>query len=118
MPYANQEDARAKWREVYHNNPEVGRKAQDRKRRYRQRNVEFLREQKDVPCTDCGDRHPYYCMDFDHLPGCEKKQNLTVLAWTPVSLDRLREEIAKCEVVCANCHRKRTFERGEWNERD
>lgn len=48
-------------------------------------------------------------MDFDHRPGTEKVRN--VAAMRGCSLKRLLEEIKKCDLVCANCHRLRTFQR-------
>ena len=61
-------------------------------------------------CADCGyDRYPE-ALDFDHLPGFEKSGN--VAAMKTYAMPRLLREIAKCEVVCANCHRHRTRERG------
>lgn len=44
-------------------------------------------------------------MDFDHL-GDKKFAVGSSISYT---LDAVREEIAKCEVVCANCHRERTY---------
>ena len=63
---------------------------------------------KDRPCTDCGGRFPAVAMDFDHVEG-EKKFNVSRVG--SFSLLRLLEEVKKCEVVCANCHRVRTAER-------
>lgn len=59
-------------------------------------------------CADCGIRsdHPEI-YDFDHLPGTEKKANIATLV-TRGPWDALLAEIAKCEVVCANCHRIRS----------
>lgn len=75
---------------------------------------EYLREiinsSKDRPCQDCGHTHPPFAMDFDHRDPKEKKFNIggvSKLYW--VTEDILREEIAKCDVVCAMCHRYRTF---------
>ena len=69
----------------------------------------MLREAKDVPCTDCGGRFPAECMDFDHLP--EYPKSFGFGGAVQRSEAALREEMAKCEVVCANCHRIRTRER-------
>jgi len=72
----------------------------------------MLRKAKSVPCADCGLSFPYYVMDFDHRPGPVKCFNLAnVAGQTRISLARLEAEIAKCDVVCANCHRIRTHER-------
>ena len=62
---------------------------------------------KDVPCSDCGGKFPSYCMDFDHRNPKEKKY---VIAWMPPrhGKKRILEEIAKCDIVCSNCHRIRT----------
>lgn len=60
-------------------------------------------------CVDCGyDRHPA-ALDFDHvLPG--KIKNVAACK----TLEEIEREIEKCEVVCANCHRIRTAERGQY----
>jgi len=49
-------------------------------------------------------------MDFDHRPGEKKSLEVSRLTLTK-SIRRVVEEIAKCDVVCANCHRIRTFEK-------
>ena len=67
----------------------------------------WLAEQKDVPCADCGGEFPPYCMDFDHSDPAEKVGNVSRLV-KDGSWQALRDEIAKCEIVCANCHRIRT----------
>lgn len=60
-------------------------------------------------CVDCGyNGHPA-ALDFDHLPEFKKHRNIAQLAncqWPTIL-----EEITKCELVCANCHRIRTFRR-------
>jgi hypothetical protein len=72
----------------------------------------FVRSYKDgKPCTDCGIGFPHYILDFDHRPGCKKNANINVLVKRGASIKVLLEEIAKCELVCANCHRRRTWER-------
>ena len=76
----------------------------------RNANVLIVRKAKDVPCIDCGKRYPPYVMDFDHVNG-EKKFN--VGKFGALSTERVLAEIAKCEVVCANCHRIRTYGNGD-----
>jgi hypothetical protein len=60
------------------------------------------------PCIDCGESDPIV-LEFDHLR--DKKfgisDGLQSRRWQDVL-----DEIAKCEVVCANCHRRRTAKRG------
>jgi hypothetical protein len=65
-------------------------------------------EAKDVPCKDCNIRYPYYVMHFDHLGN----KSFNIAATHKISsMKKLLEEIAKCEIVCANCHAKRTHQR-------
>ncbi len=60
-------------------------------------------------CTDCGyNAHPA-ALDFDHLPGTVKRYRLCTMYGMKREL--IDAEIAKCEVVCANCHRVRTADR-------
>jgi hypothetical protein len=78
--------------------------------RYREELRAVVVAAKDVPCTDCKRRFPVYAMDFDHVSGV-KLGNIAELARGHRSIGRLRSEIAKCEIVCAVCHRIRTFHR-------
>jgi hypothetical protein len=67
---------------------------------------------KDKPCSDCKTKYPYYVMDFDHREGTVKSGNIAHLVnqnfWT---YEKLLKEIDKCDIVCANCHWVRTFNR-------
>lgn len=75
-------------------------------------NVEFLHEYKlERGCVDCGYREHAEALDFDHLPGVEKSFTIGQVGIRK-NRDVLLAEIAKCEVVCANCHRVRTKRRG------
>lgn len=58
---------------------------------------------------DCGQSYHYSVMDFDHVRG-EKIGNVNKLM-TRRCIAKLEEEIAKCDLVCSNCHRLRTWER-------
>jgi hypothetical protein len=70
----------------------------------------LLRAAKDKPCADCGVRYPYYVMDLDHREGVEKIGPLAHFL-KKHSIRLLVAEIAKCDVVCSNCHRERTHQR-------
>lgn len=70
-------------------------------------NVALVRRAKSVPCADCGASCPHYVMDFDHVRGT--KTGTIGRMVSEASTPRLLGEIAKCEVVCANCHRERSF---------
>ena len=60
-----------------------------------------------TPCKDCGKHYPYYVMQFDHI----KDKDFNIGARTSVSVKKLKLEIDKCEIVCANCHAERTYQR-------
>lgn len=69
-----------------------------------------VQELKNVPCADCQERYPFYVMDFDHVRG-EKYGSVGAMLATGYAIKTIEAEIAKCEVVCANCHRERTHAR-------
>ncbi len=79
-----------------------------RSARYRE-NRQLVDQLKSRACADCGQRHPPEAMDFDHVRG-SKTTDIGSAVWQ-LGADALMTEIAKCEVVCANCHRVRTTER-------
>ncbi len=83
-----------------------------RRRQARIRNQTFIREAKNRPCADCGIAYMYEVMDFDHVNG-KKTKNVSLMLGTTVK--QLKAEIAKCDVVCANCHRER--EHGRKNKK-
>jgi len=60
---------------------------------------------RDHPCVDCGESNADL-LDFDHLR--DKTADVSTLIQSAVSWKTLADEIAKCEVRCANCHRRRT----------
>lgn len=66
--------------------------------------VQKLKEQ---PCKDCGVIYPHYVMDYDHLRDKKIPMN-RIYSYTKTIRD---EESAKCDIVCANCHRIRTWNR-------
>lgn len=94
----------------YHINPKVKEKTIERHRGNRRKIEDYIREYKESRgCLDCGKMYPYYILDFDHVK--EKKFNISRFSETTNSLCIVKEEIEKCEVVCANCHRIRTWSR-------
>ena len=69
---------------------------------------DMLREWRAVPCADCGKRYEPHQMDFDHRDPSAKRFNLMTGRAMLMSTAKLRDEAAKCDVVCVNCHRIRT----------
>jgi hypothetical protein len=109
IAYKNKVDAQAASKRHYEANKELYRL---RAKASRQDVRERLREFKDVPCMDCGVKYPPYVMDLDHRPGEVKTCNPAKLP-SFCSVKKFEQEIAKCDVVCSNCHRQRTFDRKE-----
>jgi hypothetical protein len=67
---------------------------------------ELIAAAKNQPCADCGGTFPLVCMDFDHRDPALK--SFTIAQGLQRSHEALLAEIAKCDVVCSNCHRLRT----------
>lgn len=68
-------------------------------------------ELKDMqPCLDCSVAYPYWVMQFDHRPDEIKLVNVSETGKIS-TVKALLEEIAKCDLVCANCHATRTHTR-------
>lgn len=99
------ERARAARRKHYQNNKQ---QYYDRAMAKKAELREHIIAQKDKPCADCGIKYPYYVMQFDHLG--DKEYTISKMA-SLGSKTKIDKEIAKCEVVCANCHAIRTYER-------
>jgi len=59
-------------------------------------------------CKDCGIKN-HIILDFDHIK--DKKYNVSQMIRDGFSWKAITREIEKCEVVCANCHRIRTYNR-------
>lgn len=68
-----------------------------------------INKYKNKPCMDCNKTYPFYVMDFDHRPN-EIKLFCVGRALT-FSWHKIKAEIDKCDIVCSNCHRIRTYKR-------
>jgi hypothetical protein len=63
------------------------------------------------PCEDCGHWFTWCAMDFDHRPGEVKERTIASFGGYRASsknIARVEKEIAKCDLICSNCHRIRT----------
>lgn len=100
-------------KEHYHKNREQNAEKQRlaKKARLDAIKTDIRKLKESTPCLDCGESYPYYCMDFDHVNG-KKTTHISEMVQQGAARWRIFSEITKCEVVCANCHRKRTFTRG------
>jgi len=68
------------------------------------------------PCVDCGETD-IVVLEFDHI-GDDKQFSISDAVRHGYGMAKIKAEIAKCEVRCANCHRKKTYERGGWTHKD
>jgi transposase len=85
-------------------------KTDNRRRDGRTKVRKYLQEYKaGKKCADCGENYPYWMLEFDHLK--DKKFTIGQFSSKTVDLDIIKLEIEKCDVVCSNCHRNRTFQR-------
>lgn len=105
MPYSDPEKEKEAKRRWYHKNKDI---VQSRNRKeYQKRKRWLIKYKEGRPCTDCGKYYPYYVMDFDHRNKKEKKfiisENRTC-GW-----GNFLKEVKKCDLVCSNCHRVRTY---------
>jgi hypothetical protein len=107
MPYKDPEKRREALRRWYRNHKD------EQIQRVKQYSLKIREEvyqyKSSTPCMDCGQQYPYYVMEFDHVRG-EKVANIADMINKNTTL-RVWDEIEKCELVCANCHRLRTHAR-------
>lgn len=111
MPYKDKEKQREYHKkyikEHYKNNKEY---YKEKNKKFRKSVQDFILEyKKKNKCIDCGNGD-FRILDFDHVEG-EKKFNIGDVTRYGYGKDKVKKEIDKCELVCANCHRIRTWER-------
>lgn len=95
------------------NKQRIGPAKNARSEKRRKENQAFILKFKDKPCKDCCQSYPHFVMDFDHLSNKE----FNISDNYHKNLDDLLTEIAKCDVICSNCHRIRTFTRNSLTEK-
>lgn len=112
MPYNSkqkQSDYHKQW--YADNKADYVKKVQERNIMYKNRNRKFVQRYKQMfACTDCGVKYHFSQMDFDHI-AYDKVDAVARLVNAPSSLTKIKAEIRKCELVCSNCHRFRTWTR-------
>ncbi len=108
VAYKDKADAQAYARQHYEANKAAYKtRAAAHKTKTIQRARAHIAECKAKPCADCGVQYPSYVMQFDHV--ADKVHTISDLVNQGVRFQTLVDEIAKCDVVCANCHAERTF---------
>lgn len=107
MPYIDIAKRRACHKRYYERNKKL---YKDKNARRRKELIAFVISLKQKPCTDCGVKYPHYVMDFDHRDPKTKISTVSMMAnFHSYSKEKILEEINKCDLVCANCHRIRTY---------
>ena len=94
-------------KEHYYNNKQYYTDKRARRRKQVRAWLQSFKEGK--ACLDCGETFPVVCMDFDHTED-NKLFNISRDGLSK-SKKALLKEMAKCEIVCSNCHRIRTYNR-------
>ena len=99
MPYKNREDLYA---------------AQKRQReRTRVKLTEYL---SNHPCEICGEDDPIV-LEFDHIDPSTKHRTVSKMISGHTSWNKILNEIEKCRILCANCHRRHTYkQQGHWGK--
>lgn len=98
-------------KERYRRDPSIQKAVLDR---IRKRNREWMwNYYTEHPCVDCGEKDPIV-LEPDHLDPDTKIDGVSRLAHNTRSLIVIQTELEKCEIVCANCHRRRTAKTQEW----
>jgi len=84
----------------------------DRKKAVREMAQDFVLDYlQEHPCEECGETD-IRVLEFHHIG--QKDKAIVTLVSGGYSVERIQEEIAKCQVLCANCHRKITVEERGW----
>jgi len=105
MPYKDLEKRRECRRRWYSNNKESEKKHV--KRRKREIKKWFDNYKLTLKCSKCSESHPS-TLEFHHNIG-NKEKGIAELTHNGYSIERIKKEMSKCIVLCANCHRKTHF---------
>ncbi len=106
MPYKDPEKRRECRRRWYANHTES--EKQHVIRRKKEIKKWFNDFKKTLKCTICRENHPA-TLDFHHPNRKNKEKEIGFLVSEGYSINRIKREIEKCQVLCSNCHRKIHF---------
>ncbi len=108
------ECSKVRGRNYYHANKERQLLlANIRTKKYRDIRKKLVWNAKSRPCADCNKIYPPWVMDLDHRVGVKKLFSIsnTFHGSNIIKIEIIENEINKCDVVCSNCHRQRTYDR-------
>lgn len=101
-------------------NPESYRKTRDKfnaKRRLKRQSITlFLNKYKlEKGCEVCGYKKHPGALQFDHIDRSQKYMNVSAMnKYYYDNLDKIKQEVSKCRILCANCHAEKTVDNKEW----
>jgi|ERR1700733_2264431 len=75
----------------------------DHKKLRRQALQDFIYENKKSGCSKCSENRPS-CLQYHHVDPSTKKYNISIMVRDVTSLEKLKKELEKCIILCANCH--------------
>lgn len=118
MPYTDKEKQKEAARRHYENNKEkMIKRASQHKKKHIKNVKHYIKEYLNShPCVDCGETDPIV-LEFDHTNPLEKTANIADMIRNGNSLEKIKDEIKKCEVRCCNCHRRRTYREKHWSSK-
>lgn len=83
----------------------------------RKRNFLFVKRYFEThPCVGCG-QTDWQLLEFDHINAANKSYDVSSMIRLKHSIEKIQEEIDKCQVLCLYCHRKKTIEQLGWYKR-
>lgn len=107
VPSKNRDNQRQAQRRHYQSNKEYyAKKREIRTKKIREWALNYKMEKS---CVSCGESHPA-CLEFHHTDQFAKDLDISLAIQKGWGIKRLEQELVKCVVLCANCHRKPHWE--------
>tara|TARA_R100001377_G_C3140249_1_gene92431 strand:- start:209 stop:643 length:435 start_codon:yes stop_codon:yes gene_type:complete len=101
-------------REHYKKNKKYyAKKARGWEKEYKHEAYSYLREKAKDGCVHCGEQD-FRCLQFNHIERSTKIDSVSSMVRDNKNLSVIKEEVDKCEVLCANCHFKVTAGQFNW----
>ena len=89
-------------------------RVRENNKRLKMRNMEYVCNiLSKSGCVICGESDPVV-LDFDHITGFIKEDTISNLIKRNASIENIQLEIDKCQILCANCHRRKTAQDFNW----
>lgn len=108
MAYKNpdqQREYRKKWHAEHYNGEYAKKHRIEVRERKRSLQASLMEYKQALGCSMCGESEPC-CLDFHHTGDDKKESDISQMPNKGLAWETILVEIAKCQVVCANCHRK------------